>query len=125
MEQPDFQKGGGILPVIVQDYSSGRVLMLAYMNEEAWNKTLETKKAHYWSRRRKKLWLKGETSGHIQEVMEILVDCDMDTILLKVIQKGEAACHEGYESCFFRRYENGKWKIVGKKIFDPQEVYGK
>ncbi len=125
MEQPDFKKGQGILPVIVQDHSTGKVLMLAYMNEEAWEKTLETKKAHYWSRSRKKLWLKGETSGHTQEVMEILIDCDMDTILLKVIQKGGAACHEGYESCFFRRYENGKWKIVGEKIFDPQEVYGK
>ncbi len=125
MEQPDFEKGKGLLPVIVQDYSTGKVLMLAYMNQEAWEKTLKTRKAHYWSRSRQKLWLKGETSGHIQEVVEILVDCDMDTILLKVVQKGGAACHTGYESCFYRRYENGEWKVVDVKRFDPEEVYKK
>jgi len=118
----DFQKGNGLVPVIAQDYKSGKVLMLAYMNEEAWLKTLETKKAHYYSRSRNKQWMKGEESGNIQEVKEILVDCDEDTILLKINQVGGAACHEGYESCFFRDADGN---IEDKKIFNPEEKYGK
>jgi phosphoribosyl-AMP cyclohydrolase len=118
----DFKKGNGLIPVIAQDYKTGEVLMLAYMNEEAWEKTLETKKAHYYSRSRNKQWMKGEESGNIQEVKEIFVDCDEDTILLKINQVGGAACHEGYESCFFRD-EFGN--IKGKKVFNPEDKYGK
>ena len=122
--KPEFSKGEGLLPAIVQDARSGKVLMLAYMNELAWEKTLETKKAHYWSRSRQKLWLKGETSGHVQLVREILLDCDRDTILLKVEQLGGAACHTGYESCFYQRYEDdGHMEIVEKLVFNPDEVY--
>jgi len=123
--QPDFAKGGGLLPVIVQDVETNSVLMLAYMNEEAWKKTLETGKAHYWSRSRKKIWLKGETSGHIQDVVEILIDCDEDTILLKVHQRGGAACHTGYRSCFYRKITRNQCVIVEPRIFDPEEVYKK
>ncbi|OAQ21704.1 phosphoribosyl-AMP cyclohydrolase [Thermosulfurimonas dismutans] len=125
MLAPDFKKMGGLVPVIVQDAESGEVLMLAYMNEEAWKKTLETGKAHYFSRSRQKIWLKGESSGHIQEVKEILIDCDADTVLLKVKQYGKAACHTGYRSCFYRRLKDGSVEIVSEKIFDPEEVYGR
>jgi phosphoribosyl-AMP cyclohydrolase len=121
--QPDFSKHDGLLPAIVQSAATGKVLMLAYMNELAWDKTLETGMAHYWSRSRQKLWLKGEESGHTQLVKEILLDCDLDTILLKVEQRGGAACHVGYESCFYRRYENGQLAEVEKPVFDPKEVY--
>ncbi len=125
MFKPDFSKGDGLVPVIVQDSSSGEVLMLAYMNEEAWIKTLETKKAHYYSRSRKALWLKGETSGHLQLVKSIRVDCDNDTILLEVEQVGDAACHRGYRSCFYRELmdNNVDFKICSEKVFDPKEVY--
>ncbi|WP_022853194.1 phosphoribosyl-AMP cyclohydrolase [Thermodesulfatator atlanticus] len=125
MEKPDFEKTGGLIPVIAQDFATGEVLMLAYMNEEAWEKTVETKKAHYFSRSRQKIWLKGESSGHVQLVKEIRLDCDKDTILLKVEQLGGAACHKGYRSCFYRRLENGKLIIDQEKIFDPEVVYGK
>jgi len=108
--------------VIVQDWKTSEILMLAYTNKEAWEKTLKTKKAQFYSRSRKKLWMKGETSGNIQEIKEILVDCDNDAVLLKVNQIGNAACHTGYRSCFYRDI-NGK--IVSKKIFDPEEKYGK
>ena len=121
--QPDFSKHDGLLPAIVQSATTGKVLMLAYMNELAWDKTLETGMAHYWSRSRQRLWLKGEESGHTQLVKEILLDCDLDTILLKVEQQGGAACHVGYESCFYRRYENGQLAEVEKPVFDPKEVY--
>jgi phosphoribosyl-AMP cyclohydrolase len=97
--------------------------MLAYMNRQAWDQTLATGEAVYYSRSRKKMWKKGEQSGHIQRVKEIYVDCDADTILLKVEQVGGAACHEGYESCFFRRWEDGALKIVGTQVFDPKQVY--
>lgn len=120
---PDFSKGHGLLPAIVQDAQSGKVLMLAYMNELAWRKTLETGKAHYWSRSRQQLWLKGETSGHIQQVREVFVDCDLDTILLKVEQVGGAACHTGHVSCFYRRYQDGGLEVVGDRKFNPAEVY--
>ncbi len=108
-------------PAIAQDYETGEVLMLAYMDEEALRLTRETGKAHYWSRSRGKLWKKGESSGHEQLVKDILIDCDEDTILLKVEQIG-GACHMGYRSCFYRTI-NGA--IVGKKVFEPDEVYGK
>ncbi|WP_027358911.1 phosphoribosyl-AMP cyclohydrolase [Desulforegula conservatrix] len=119
----DFKKAGGLIPVIAQDYATGEVLMLAYINEEAWTKTLETGKMTYFSRSRNKLWLKGESSGHVQIVKEIRIDCDSDTVLVKVEQLGGAACHEGYKSCFFRKVENGKLNIADKLVFDPKEVY--
>jgi len=120
----DFKKGEGLVPVIIQDAVTNEVLMLGYMNKESWEKTLETKNATFWSRSRNKLWIKGETSGHVQEVKEIFLDCDGDTILLKVNQVGGAACHTGHRSCFHHRFEKGKWKIFGEKVFDPKEVYG-
>ena len=123
--KPDFSRNNGLLPVIAQNAGDGRVLMLAYMNELAWEKTVETGKAHYWSRSRGKLWLKGEESGHVQLVREIYLDCDLDTILLEVEQVGGAACHTGYESCFYRRYENGRLEVVDQPVFDPKEVYKK
>ncbi len=114
----------GLIPVIIQDYQKGEVLMLAYMNREALLKTLETGTVHFWSRSRKKLWKKGETSGNILLVKEILIDCDGDTLLIKAECKG-GACHTGYRSCFYRRWAKGKFEIVGEKIFSPEEVYGK
>ena len=114
----------GLLPAIVQDAKSGEVLMLAYINRESWEKTLATGKAHYWSRSRQKLWLKGESSGHIQKIREILIDCDKDTVVFKVEQLGGAACHKGYCSCFFRRVVSGEVEIVGERVFDPAVVYG-
>jgi len=119
----DFEKNNGLVPVIVQDNETKDVLMLAYMNREAWLKTLETGKATYWSRSRNELWVKGETSGHVQIVKEILVDCDSDTILLKVHQVGGAACHTGYKSCFYRKVTNGKAEILGEPVFKPEDVY--
>tara|TARA_Y100000310_G_scaffold210406_1_gene211023 strand:+ start:2317 stop:2694 length:378 start_codon:yes stop_codon:yes gene_type:complete len=116
----NFEKNNGLIPTIVQDFETGQVLMLAYMNKEAWEKTLETKRAHFYSRSRNKQWMKGEESGNIQEVKEIFVDCDEDTILLKVNQIGDSACHTGYRSCFFRN-ENGE--IIGEKIFNPEDKY--
>jgi len=121
----DFEKGGGIVPVIAQEAATGEVLMLAYMNEEAWKETLRTGRACYWSRSRNKLWRKGEESGNVQVVKEIFVDCDNDTILLKVEQIGGAACHEGYKSCFFRQVTDEGLKVVGERVFDPKEVYKK
>ena len=123
MERIDFAKGSGLVPVIVQDYRSREVLMMAYMNEEAWAKTQKTGKAHYYSRSRRRLWLKGEESGHYQEVKDILIDCDNDTLLLRVKQAGGGACHMGYRSCFFRKKAARDWKVVSKRIFDPGLVY--
>ncbi len=127
MLMPDFEKQGGLIPAIAQDYKTGRVLMLAYMNKESFLKTIETGKAHYWSRSRKKLWFKGEESGNVQIVKELYIDCDEDTIVIKVEQIGGAACHLGYESCFFRKYniEKQDFDIVDKPVFDPDEVYKK
>jgi phosphoribosyl-AMP cyclohydrolase len=119
----DFEKVNGLVPVIVQDADTGEVLMLAYMNRDAWLRTRQTGKATYWSRSRNELWVKGETSGHIQIVEEILVDCDSDTVLLKVRQTGGAACHTGYRSCFFRRVVNEKTEVIGERIFKPEDVY--
>lgn len=123
MVGPDFKKGDGLVPAIVQDFETKDVLMLAYVNPEAWQKTLETGKATYWSRSRNVLWAKGETSGHVQIIREILIDCDSDTLLFKVEQIGGAACHTGYRSCFYRRISGGKEEIVGEKIFNPEDVY--
>ncbi len=125
MVKLDFEKTGGLLPAIVADYKSGDVLMLAYMNQAAWENTLKTGKATYYSRSRNKLWVKGETSGHTQQVREIRIDCDRDTILLKVDQAGGAACHKGYRSCFHTKVENVSESIVEEKIFNPEEVYKK
>lgn len=122
MEEIDFAKDDGLVPVIVQDYRSHEVLMLAYMNAKAWQKTRETGKAHYYSRSRRGLWLKGEESGHFQEVKGAFVDCDNDTLLLQVKQAG-GACHMGYRSCFYRKKAKDGWRITGKKIFNPEEVY--
>lgn len=120
----DFNKGNGILPAVVQDHETGKVLMVAYMNYEAWQLTLETGEAHYWSRSRQALWHKGEISGNIQVVKEILADCDRDAILLKVEQAGGAACHLGYESCFHNKIgRDGEETLVGQRIFDPATVY--
>jgi phosphoribosyl-AMP cyclohydrolase len=114
----------GLLPAIVQDYRTNEVLMLAYINKLAWEKTLETGKAHYWSRSRNSLWLKGETSGHVQKIHKILVDCDDDTVVYQVEQLGGAACHTGHRSCFYRQLEDGELVTREKKVFDPKVVYG-
>jgi len=116
---------GGLLPAVVQDAGSGEVLMLAFMNREAWERTLATGEAHYYSRTRGQIWRKGGTSGHVQRVKEIYLDCDRDTVLLKVEQVGGAACHTGHRSCFYRRRQGADWQVVGEPIFDPKEVYGK
>ena len=109
---------------IAQDSKTSEVLMVAYMNREALEKTIETGKVHYWSTSRQKLWLKGESSGNFQNVEEMLVDCDEDAVLIKVSQKG-GACHEGYESCFFRKLVDNKLEVVGNRVFNPDEVYDK
>ena len=123
-ETLDFDKMGGLLPAIVQDADTGDVLMLAFMNREAWERTLATGEAHYFSRTRQTIWRKGGTSGHVQRVKEIFLDCDRDTVLLKVEQVGGAACHTGHRSCFYRRRQGDDWQVVGSLIFDPKEVYG-
>jgi phosphoribosyl-AMP cyclohydrolase len=121
---PDFDRGKGLLPAIAQEAGSGRVLMLAWMNSEAWQETLETGYAVYFSRSRGRLWRKGEESGHRQKVVELRVDCDADTILLMVEQVG-AACHEGYASCFFRRVAaDGQVQVVDERLKDPKQIYG-
>ncbi|MBR5346937.1 MAG: phosphoribosyl-AMP cyclohydrolase [Deltaproteobacteria bacterium] len=126
MVELDFSKtADGLIPAIAQDWQTGEVLMLAYINRDSWEKTLATGKATYWSRSRKKFWVKGEESGNIQKIKEILVDCDLDTVIFKVEQVGGAACHEGYHSCFFRKLEDGALRIVGERVFDPAEVYKK
>jgi phosphoribosyl-AMP cyclohydrolase len=123
MPHIDFEKTGGLIPAIVQDFKSGEVLMLAYMNKEAWGLTLSTGKATYFSRNRQKIWVKGEISGNTQQIKEIWIDCDDDTVLLKIEQRGGAACHTGHRSCFFKRVENGSVRIIGETVFDPKEVY--
>jgi phosphoribosyl-AMP cyclohydrolase len=121
----NFNKTGGLVPAIVQDSETGEILMLAYMNQEALNATLSTGKATYYSRSRQTLWVKGETSGNVQLVKEIRIDCDDDTVLIKVEQLGGAACHTGHRSCFYKKVENGTIRIVGEPVFDPKEVYDK
>jgi phosphoribosyl-AMP cyclohydrolase len=120
---PDFAKQGGLVPAIAQDAATGEVLMLAYMNEEAWEQTLATGDAHYWSRSRNTLWRKGGTSGHVQKVRSVRLDCDSDTVLLLVEQLGGAACHKGYKSCFFRELKDGQVAECSPLVFDPKEVY--
>ena len=121
----DFDKLGGLVPVIAQDDATGDVLMLAYMNREAFEETLRTGRVCYFSRSRSRLWRKGEESGHVQELKSIYFDCDADTILVKVHQIGGAACHEGYRSCFFRRIDGDQVTIIGERVFDPKQVYKK
>ncbi len=121
----DFDKLGGMVPVIAQDDVSGEVLMLAYMNREAFEETLRTGRVCYFSRSRNRLWRKGEESGHVQELKSIFFDCDADTILVKVNQVGGAACHEGYRTCFFRRIDGDEVTVVGERVFDPKQVYKK
>ncbi len=123
MLEPNFEKGQGLVPVVTQDWQTNEILMVAYMNREAWLNTLTTGKATYWSRSRNSLWIKGESSGNVQHVKEIYIDCDEDTVLLKVEQVGGAACHTGYRSCFYRRLEDGEIKIQGDRLFNPEEVY--
>ncbi|RJP56663.1 MAG: phosphoribosyl-AMP cyclohydrolase [Candidatus Auribacter fodinae] len=116
----------GLVPAIVQDYNDGEVLMLAYMNKASLQATLDSKRATFWSRSRQKFWIKGESSGNIQEVKGLFYDCDIDTILVKVIQHGGAACHEGYRSCFFTQVlEDGTEQVIGERVFDPNQVYKK
>ena len=115
----------GLFAAIAQQYDTGEVLMLAWMNQDAFEETVRTNRAVYFSRSRNRLWRKGEESGNVQEVKEVFIDCDADTILLKVHQIGDAACHEGYKSCFFRRLDGEKLTVVGDRIFDPKKVYGK
>ena len=114
----------GLIPAVAQDAATGEVLMLAYINKTSWQKTLETGKVHYWSRSRGKLWLKGESSGHVQLVKEILVDCDLDTVVFKVEQLGGAACHTGHRSCFYRKVQGEELEVQGEPVFDPAKVYG-
>ncbi len=121
--QPDFTKGGGLLPAIAQDEKTGEILMLAYMNEEAWEQTLKTGEAHYFSRSRNCLWHKGGTSGNVQIVRSIRLDCDLDALVLQIEQKGGAACHTGHRSCFFHEYNQGQWRECSPVVFDPKEVY--
>ena len=123
MDELDFSKTGGLIPAIVQDADTGDVLMVAYMNPEAWEVTRSTRKATFWSRSRQELWVKGLTSGNVQHVKEIYIDCDNDAVLLKVMQIGGAACHTGHKSCFFKRVEEDSIQIVGEPVFDPKEVY--
>ena len=124
MIELDFSKENGLLPAIVQDYRTGKVLMLAYINRVSWEKTLKTGEAHYWSRSRQEIWHKGQSSGHVQKIKEIWADCDNDTILFKVEQLGGAACHTGYESCFHRQIDRGgQATLVGERVFDPDDVY--
>ena len=126
MNGPDFSKSD-LIPVIAQDEASGDVLMLAYMNAEAYAETLKTGRVCYYSRSRDRLWRKGEESGNVQEVKSIFFDCDADTLLIKVNQIGGAACHEGYRSCFFRQVvpNADEAKVVGERVFDPKQVYKK
>jgi phosphoribosyl-AMP cyclohydrolase len=122
--QLDFKKLDGLLPAVIQDDATGRVLMVGFMNEESFRKTVETGNAVFYSRSRNKLWLKGETSGHKLVVKEISTDCDRDAVLLKVEALGPGVCHEGYESCFFRRLDGNEWKITEERAYDPAAVYG-
>jgi phosphoribosyl-AMP cyclohydrolase len=120
----DFSKLDGLVSAVIQDEATGRVLMVGFMNEEAFRLTVETGFATFYSRTRNKLWMKGESSGHKLVVKEIFTDCDIDTVLLKVEALGPGVCHEGYESCFFRKLENGEWTVKGTKSFDPKAIYG-
>lgn len=115
----------GLVTAVVVDVEDAAVLMVAYMNAESLKRTIETGKMTYWSRSRQKFWVKGESSGNVQIVKEIRLDCDKDCLLFKVEQKGRAACHTGYRSCFYRKLDNGQWVVDGEKVFNPDEVYKK
>ena len=126
LPQPNFKKSSsGLLPAIAQDHETNEILMLAYINAESWKETLKSGSATYWSRSRKELWKKGDTSGNVQIVKDILIDCDRDTVIFKVEQVGGAACHVGYRSCFFRSITEDSCEIVSEKVFNPDEVYKK
>jgi len=120
----DYSKLDGLVAAVIQDHQTGRVLMVGFMNPEAFQKTVETGNAVFYSRSRNKLWLKGESSGHKLVVKEISTDCDRDAVLLKVEALGPGVCHEGYESCFFRKLDGGDWKVTDKQTYDPKAVYG-
>jgi len=131
MESVKFNNDG-LVSVIAQDYNTNEVLMLAYMNRESLKRTLETKVASYWSRSRQKFWIKGESSGNIQALKEVFVDCDGDALIIKVLQLGDngksengAACHEGFKTCFFRQLKDNNWVVVGNRLFNPEDVYAK
>lgn len=123
MVKLDFEKTNGLIPAIAQDDKTDEVLMLGFMNKAAFQETVKSGRVVYFSRSRQKLWKKGETSGHVQHVKEIRIDCDLDAVLVKVDQAGNAACHKGYKSCFFSKVEDNELKIAGNKIFDPKEIY--
>jgi phosphoribosyl-AMP cyclohydrolase len=120
----DFEKTDGLIPAVIQDHATGRVLMVGFMNDEAFRKTVETGFATFYSRSRKKLWLKGESSGHRLVVKSIQTDCDKDCVLVSVEALGPGVCHEGYQSCFFRTLEAGQWKVTEDRAYDPKQVYG-
>lgn len=120
----DFSKLDGLITAVIQDHASGEVLMVGFMNEEAYRKTVESGFATFYSRSRKKLWIKGESSGHRLVVKEIRTDCDADALLVKVEALGPGVCHEGYRSCFFRKFDGGEWITSGERAFDPASVYG-
>jgi phosphoribosyl-AMP cyclohydrolase len=124
MVKLDFSKLDGLVPAVAQDWQTGEILMVAFMNSESWELTVKTGIMHYWSRSRSKLWKKGESSGNIQEVKELRIDCDEDCVLAKVRQIGDAACHTGYRSCFYRVVEGGTTRVDGVLVFDPAKVYG-
>jgi phosphoribosyl-AMP cyclohydrolase len=121
----DFDKLGGLLPVIAQDDTTGEVLMMAYMNQDAFAETLRTGRVCYFSRSRNRLWRKGEESGNVQELRGVYLDCDADTLLVKVRQIGGAACHEGYPSCFFRQIDGEELNVIAQRVFNPDDVYNK
>lgn len=121
----DFEKCGGMIPAIAQDADTGEVLMLAYINPQSWEETLRSGHATYWSRSRNKLWKKGESSGNVQIIKDILIDCDDDTVIFKVKQIGDAACHTGHRTCFFRKVTGDALETVGQPLFDPEKVYSK
>ena len=121
----DFAKGDGLVTAIAVDDETGDLLMVAFMNEESLRQTIETGEVHYWSRSRSRLWRKGEESGNTQTLRGLFVDCDGDCVVLRVEQKGGAACHTGRRSCFYRRLDDGRWVTIGEPLFDPDEVYGR
>jgi phosphoribosyl-AMP cyclohydrolase len=124
IESLNFDKAGGLVTAIAVDDATGEILMVAFMNPEAFRKTLELGEVVYWSRSRNRLWHKGEESGNTQLVKSLFIDCDGDVVMLRVEQRGGAACHTGRRSCFFRKLEDDRWVDVGVKVFDPKEVYG-
>ena len=120
----DFTKLDGLIPAVIQDHTSGRVLMVGFMNDTAFAKTLESGNVTFFSRSRNKLWMKGETSGHVLKVKSIATDCDDDSLLIQVDSLGPGVCHNGYESCFYRTYDDGQWVESEKPTYDPKAIYG-